>query len=186
MPPQPNAREKLLTAEEYARLGSTRFSELVRGGVVQVSPANARHGVIAARIARILGDFVDRHGLGVILVEGGFIVGRGPDTVRGPDVAFVSGEHIPPEGLPETFVPGAPDLAIEVVSPNDTFREVERKIAEYLEAGGREVWIVEPAHRRVTVYSGPAPGSARIFDAEHTLGTTLLPGFESRVSAFFP
>jgi Uma2 family endonuclease len=174
-----------MTAEDFAALPESRCAELVRGEVVQVSPANSRHGDIAGNLVILLKRFVREHGLGAVLVEGGFIVARDPDTVRGPDVAFVRRARLQGERLPETFFPGPPDLAIEIVSPGDKAVEVQEKVSEYLAAGTEEVWVAYPKPQLVQVFTGPAPGAARVLAASDTLETPLLVGLALRVADIF-
>jgi len=109
-----NPTERHLTAEElFAYPGHEQY-ELV-AGVLRVSePPGGRHGWIAARLAHILHSHVDTHGLGIVLVEAGYVVRRNPDTVRGPDVSFVSNDRLHPDDVPEAFIPFAPDLAVEI------------------------------------------------------------------------
>lgn len=166
----------LLTAEEFARLdvGENR-AELVRGELVMMTPAGARHGLVAGRLGGILSAFVAERGLGEVLAaETGYILGRNPDTVRAPDVSFVARNRAA-EGFPDGFAPFAPDLAVEVLSPGDTFAGVLAKVQDYLAAGTRAVWLVDPMTRTVTVYlSG---GSVRFYREEEPLdGGDVLPG----------
>ena len=114
----------------------------------------------------------------------GFKLAESPDTVRAPDIAFVSKLRIPPGGIPEKFWPGAPDLAVEVVSPSDTLYELDEKIDEYLSTGVRAVWVVNPKNRTVTVYSSQT--SPRILKENDALdGGEVLPGFHYKVSKLF-
>src|SRR5690349_18325812 len=125
------------TAEDLLRMnhGSQRH-ELVRGELKSMSPAGFQHGVIINRLSLLLTEFVNRHGLGVVLgAETGFILSRNPDTVRGPDVNFVAREKIERIGIPVAYFPEAPDLAVEVVSPGDTVSEVECKAEDWLNGG---------------------------------------------------
>jgi len=103
-----------------------------------MTPASPRHGKIAVRIGGRLDHFVSARQLGEVYgAETGFTLRRKPDTVRAPDAAFVSAARIPPGGIQSGFFPGAPDLAVEVVSPDDTAAEVKAKVNEYFEAGAR-------------------------------------------------
>ena len=72
-----------------------------------------------------LGDYVERLGLGTVMVEAGYVLQRAPDTVRGPDVSFISAARLPPEQIPEEFIPGVPDLAVEILSPSSRWTDVE-------------------------------------------------------------
>ena len=135
-------REKTqpMTAEELLRLpsGMGKRYELIRGEVKTMTPASPRHGKIAVRIGGRLDHFVSARQLGEVYgAETGFTLRRKPDTVRTPDAAFVSAARIPPGGIQSGYFPGAPDLAVEVVSPDDTAAEVKAKVNEYFEAGAR-------------------------------------------------
>ena len=166
-----------LTAEELLRhtLPGKR-TELVRGAMRVREPAGFRHGEIAARLARVVGNHVDRHGLGIVLAaETGFTLARNPDTVRAPDVAFVSHERLP-DTTPTGFAEFAPDLAVEVLSPGDRPGDVLGKVADWLDAGSALVWVVDPSARHVRVYR--KDGSESIVEETDSLsGEDVLPGF---------
>ena len=141
---------RVFTADELLRLpdDGSRY-ELVRGELRKLSPAGLRHGKIARRIATHLGAYADQHELGETYVaEAGFVLKRGPDTVRVPDVSFVRAERVLDTA---GFMPGPPDLAIEVTSPSGPPSEVENKTAEYLRAGTHAVVVVDPEKRTVRV-----------------------------------
>jgi Uma2 family endonuclease len=178
---------KLMTAEEAAQLSTVnRRFELVKGVYVEMSPASALHGVVAITIGSMLNEFVRRHGRGrVTAAETGFILARNPDTVRAADAAFISQERLPAGGVPdEGYWPVAPDLAVEVVSPNDKPDDVQQKVQEYLAAGTRMVWVVYPKTRTITVYRSLR--DIKILRAEDLLsGEDVLPGFEHKVSEIF-
>jgi Uma2 family endonuclease len=167
---------RVVTAEELLVLPDSRYRELVRGVPRVSEPPGGLHGWIAARLAARLADHVERHGLGSVLVEAGYVLQRAPDTVRGPDVSFIGNARLPPERLPEHFIPGAPDLAIEILSPSDRWSDVEEMIADYFGAGARLVWVVDPGAGRVIVRYPDRP--PRIVPPAGTLeGEELVPGF---------
>jgi len=149
-----------------------------------MSPAGSRHGMIALRVGNILSDFVESRGLGVILgAETGFRISSNPDTVLAPDAAFVRAKRIG-ESLPDSYFPGAPDLAVEVLSPNDRAGEVFAKVHDWLVAGCEAVWIVDPKTQTVTVYG--ADRRATILSSADVLpGGDLLPGFSVPVARIF-
>ncbi|OIN96432.1 MAG: Uma2 family endonuclease [Anaerolineae bacterium CG03_land_8_20_14_0_80_58_20] len=177
---------RLLTAEDLLRMPQESIrSDLTRGELIRMTPAGARHGQIAGNFLIKLGAYVAGKRMGrVFAAETGFILSRDPDTVRGPDVAFVSRERIPPEGVPEGFWPMAPDLAIEVVSPGDTAAEVETKACDYLDAGTRLVWVVNPKTQRVTEYRSLS--DIRMLTVNDTLdGADVIPGFSLPLKELF-
>nr|MBA2340866.1 Uma2 family endonuclease [Pyrinomonadaceae bacterium] len=145
---------KLMTAEELLRMPSGNFRcELIEGKLQRFPLAEQLHGQIAAKLGCTLGNFIVANKLGEIYAAGtGFLLRRNPDTVRAADVSFLRKERVDEIGDAEGFVPGAPDLAVEVISPNDKLTEIEEKVAEWLHYGTRLVWIVNPKRRTVTDY----------------------------------
>jgi Uma2 family endonuclease len=127
-------------------------AELVAGRVVELTPPGLRHGVIVVTVASALREHVIRRGLGVVATEAGFILSRDPATVRAPDVAVVLQARVGDQ-LSIRFFPGAPDLAVEVLSPDEGPGEVAAKVADYLQAGTEAVWIVDPEAETVTVHT---------------------------------
>jgi Uma2 family endonuclease len=111
------------------------------------------------------------------------VLARGPDDVRAPDLAFIALERLPDGRLPDGFVEGAPDLAIEILLPNDRVMETEAKVEAYLTAGARAVWVVNPRARHLTVHT--PDGLARILRETDDLATDVLPGFRCRVAEIF-
>jgi Uma2 family endonuclease len=177
---------RTLTADELFMMphGNFRY-ELVKGELIKMSPTGGKHGILTARITLALGQYVEANGLGETLgAETGFILTTNPDTVRAPDAAFVSRERIPPGDFPEKFWPGAPDLAVEVISPSDTLYEVEEKIEQYLEAGVKLVWIVNPKKRTVTIYQ-PNIEPQTLSEADTLDGREVVPGFQYSLARLF-
>ncbi len=175
----------LLTAEEFFRLYSHQEGdfELVKGEIVEMAPPGWDHGETAVNIASALGSFARRHNLGRVVVETGFRLESQPDTVRGPDIAFVRKERVPVGGL-RGFFTGAPDLAVEVVSPSDTASEIEQKVQDYLRSGTQRVWVVYPDSRRVQVYS--PDGTSRGYREDAAIeDQDLLPGFSLSLGEIF-
>lgn len=168
-------------AQEASRLGRC---ELVRGELIMMSPASPLHGRIANRVASIITNFVDAHRLGAVFAaETGFIIERDPDTVRAPDVSFLRTEratNLPKRG----FYPGPPDLAVEVLSPDDTASEVLDKVAQWLEAGTVSVWVIDPQRRTLTVSRADQP-SRTLRDHEELADEPLLPGLRVQVAELF-
>ena len=149
-----------------------------------MSPAGFDHGGIAGNIALALGVFVKPRFLGtVVTAETGFRIARDPDTVRAPDVAFVRADRIPPGGV-KGFFQGPPDIAVEVVSPNDRASEVTAKAQDWLQAGCPLVWVVDPETRTVSVYRSRK--EIAILTAADTLtGGDVLPEFSVLVAEIF-
>ena len=145
---------QLVTADELLRMPDDGFRyELVQGELRRMSPAGFHHGRLIMNIATPLDHHVRTHKLGVVCAaETGFLLTSDPDTVRAADVAFIRQERIEQAAEPEGYWPGAPDLAVEVVSPNDLYTEVDEKVTDWLEAGTRLVVIINPRKRTVTVY----------------------------------
>jgi Uma2 family endonuclease len=176
--------EHVTTAGQLLQASGLGRCELLRGELIMMSPAGSRHGEIALAMGAILRDFVMSHGLGTVLgAETGFCIAQNPDTVRAPDVAFIRSDRVIGE-LPDGFFPGAPDLAVEVLSPGDRASEVIAKVEDWLGAGCRAVWVVDPKTRTVAVYRNR--GDAVILKPADTLtGGDLLPGFAVPVAEFF-
>ncbi len=166
-----------MTAEELQQLRvPNKRTELVRGVLVVREPAGYRHGRVAMNIATRLAVHVERTGAGqVFAAETGFTLARRPDTVRAPDVAFVQRARLPdpePLGFPEF----APDLAVEVLSPSDSAGEVLAKIADWLSAGTRLVWVIDPERRLARIYR--ADGSESLVANDQLLdGEDIVTGF---------
>ena len=192
MPSSTDSSSNLMTAEQL-HVHDTRGmrSELVRGMLVVREPAGFQHGDIAMRIAIEMGLFLRRdqleraaeYPLGRLLAaETGFTLHRNPDTVRAPDVAFVSWHRIPTEQ--RGFAELAPDLAVEVLSPTDRPGDVLTKVADWLTAGSSLVWVVDPARRVARVYR--ADGDESLVTEASTLnGEHVLPGFTLLLRSLF-
>jgi Uma2 family endonuclease len=145
-----------VTADELLRIADDGFRyELVRGELRKMAPAGNVHGKVAMRKAWRLAQYVEANELGVVFAaETGFRLASDPDTVRAPDVAFVSRARVEQVGPTEGYWPGAPDMAVEVISPSDTYTEVDEKVAEWLEAGTRMVVVINPRNRTMKVHEG--------------------------------
>lgn len=171
-------QEKLLTAEEFAKMPSDgKKYDLVKGRLVEVCRPKYIHGKLQAELAYFFTAYVRPNDLGAVLTEAGHILARNPDTVRGPDVAFISKARLATQE-PTGFIPGGPDLAVEIISQNDTVGEVMDKLKEYFRAGTRLVMVVYLNTQQVYVYEGSMT-NVRIVDIDGTLdGGEVLPGFE--------
>ena len=175
---------RLMTADELLAMpkDDCRY-ELVKGELITMAPVGGVHGTAGSRFDRRLGAFVEERGLGEVFIETGFVLSTDPDTVRAPDVSFVREDRlsdVPTSG----FFPFAPDLAIEVVSPNDRYTEVAEKVAEYLAAGTRLVVVVNPRERTITKH--PAQGEVTQLGEGDTLTLDdVVPGFECAAAYLF-
>jgi Uma2 family endonuclease len=179
-------RAGTVTAEELSRMPDDGMRrELVRGELRVMTRAGFEHGRVALRVGRLLGEHVDRNDLGVALAaETGFVLGHDPDTVRAPDAAFVSKARASAIGRTPRFWPGAPDFAAEVVSPDDSFREVEEKALMWLQAGTKAVLVLDPERHTATVYRGR--GEARVHSDDETLDLgDAVPGWTVGVRELF-
>ena len=151
-----------------------------------MSPAGHTHGKVAARVTARMGSFVEEKQLGeVYAAETGFKIRQDPDTVRAPDVAFVSADRLKDAGVSaEGFFPGPPDLAVEVVSPGDSYGDVEAKVSEWLQSGVRAVVVLDPRRKAGTLYR---TGAEVVFlTAQDLLAVPeVLPGWSLPLSAVF-
>jgi Uma2 family endonuclease len=175
-----------VTAEELLRKPDDGFRyELVRGELRKMPPAGSEHGYIAMRLGSWLGRHVEANDLGrVYAAETGFKLTSDPDTVRAPDAAFIGRERVEEAGRVEGYWPGAPDLAVKVVSPGDTHTEVVEKALAWLGAGSRMVLVVDPGQRTATVYR--SLDDIRILTEGDAIdGADVVPGWRSPVAELF-
>jgi len=177
---------QLITADDLLRMPDNGLHyELAKGKLIAMPPAGNLHGKWAMRLGWRLAQHVESHPLGVVFAAAtGFKLASDPDTVRGVDIAFVSQQRVDEVGDVEGYWPGAPDLAVEVVSPGDTYTAVEEKVAEYLDAGAKAVWVVNPRRRSITVYRSLS--DITILTEQDTLDAgDVVPGFRCRVGEVF-
>jgi Uma2 family endonuclease len=175
----------LLTADDLWRMQTGERHELVKGELRTVAPSGFDHGAVMFNLGRRLANYVAEHKLGVVVGgETGFRLMKEPDTVRGADVAFVAASRIPASGRPATYFEGAPDLAVEILSPGDTVAELEEKVDDYLAAGARAVWVVNPRRRSVTIYR-PRENPTVLRDDASVTAEDIVPGFSCRVADVF-
>ncbi len=159
--------------------------ELVRGELRTMTPPGAEHGRVAATVGGLLFSHARQTRSGVTLAaETGFVVARNPDTVRAPDASFIAKERAEAVGRTPKYWPEAPSLAVEVVSPEDSFHEVQDKALEWLAAGTIAVLVLDPAKQTATVYRGK--GDVHVYSADETvdLGDSV-PGFSVAVAELF-
>ena len=174
----------LLTADDllHWREEGCRL-ELRRGQLVRRPYHGHEAGVIGGNVVGLLGNHVDAGRLGEVWSGTGFILESDPDTVRAPAVGFVSRERRPPRS--QGYLPVAPDLAVEIISPSDTASDVQEKVAEYLAAGSRLVWIIYPRTRSVVIRRATGTGEERRI-GQALEGEDVVPGFSCAVAELFP
>lgn len=176
------------TADELLALPDDGIRrELVEGEIREMAPAGFEHSVVAANFATELNVYVRKHKLGFVgTADPTFRLAGEPDTVRVPDVAFVRRERVEQSGgLTKSFLTGAPDLAVEVVSPNDRHNEIRAKVREYLRAGTAMVIVVHTDDREVTVYR-PDRAPLELSEADVIDGEDVVPGWKLPVGDIFP
>lgn len=184
--PDTATKERIYTLSEYERLPEEdgHRVELVEGRLVREPRPNAEHSWLTTKLSALILAYTEKNGLGLTLAEPGFLLSDDPPTVRGPDIAFISRGNLPARGFPRTFWRVPPDLAVEVVSPSNTRAEIREKVLEYLSAGTRLVWVVDPRTRSVTAYRSRT--DVRVLTGSDSLGGyDVLPGFRLRVSDLF-
>lgn len=175
-----------MTAEELLRLPRGRFRyELVKGELITMSPAGSEHGAVIMSLAAPLAQHVKANNLGVVFgAETGFKIAENPDTVLAPDIAFICHERIPESGVPKEYWRGAPDLAVEVLSPGDAPRKVDEKVKAWLSAGAKLVWTVDPKRKTVTIHRATKV-TLTLTEHDELNGEEIVPGFRCQVSEIF-
>jgi Uma2 family endonuclease len=176
-----------MTAEELMLLPDRgKRYELIAGELHEMAAAGGEHGYVAIEAAYRLRAFLEQQpevGGAIFAAETGFRLARNPDTVRAPDAAYVAAERLSQarvSGYPDM----APDLVVEVVSPNDTASEIQGKVDEWLRAGAQLVWVLYPTTRSAMAYR--EDGAARLLHADDSLsGEPVLPGFSCRLGDLF-
>lgn len=160
--------------------------ELSEGNLIIISPTVGKHGGVTGEIHAVVHTHVKAHKLGyVTAAETGYILHKNPlgkDTVRAPDVGFISAERLP-DGLPDEFIPLAPDLAIEVASPNESGDDIQDKVLDYLRYSTRAVWYFYPKSRTVNVHT--KAGTRTLTENEILDGGDILPGFSVKAGEIF-
>jgi Uma2 family endonuclease len=171
-----------MTAEDLLNMPDDgNRHELIKGELLTMPVPKLLHGAVTANLLALLYIHVKANNLGVVFGESGFHLETGPDTVLGPDIAFIARERV--ATIPDSFFPGAPDLTVEVLSPSDRRGKVERKTALWLELGARSVWNVNPRKRTVEVFH--ADGQRWLFHENDELVDDTVPGFRVAGSKIF-
>ncbi len=175
----------LMTAEDLLELQDGLRHELIRGELTTMTPSGSPHGRCVIRITRILSNYIIDQNLGeAFAAETGFLIQTDPDTVLAPDFAYVSKARIP-SPFPKGFFPGAPDLAVEVLSPHDRAVEVDDKIQKWLDTGALHVWVVNLNRRTITIHR--KNNHPRVLRAADKIDDAdLFPGFTANVDDLFP
>jgi len=172
----------LMTAEDLLNMPDDgNRHELIKGELLTMPVPKLLHGFVTVNLTVLLHSHIKANNLGLLVGESGFHLESGPDTVLGPDIAFIARDRVGTDK--DCFYPGAPDLAVEVLSPSDRMGKVERKTALYLELGGRSVWNVDPRKRTVEVCH--ANGERKLFHESDELVDDTVPGFRVAVSEIF-
>lgn len=178
------AKPRPITADEFFHMPSTDMrQELVRGVICEMPPAGAEHGRLVAELIMALGK-VARPNLGTVFGEIGVWVERGPDTVRAPDVSYFSAERMPLDDKTKGYPDYPPDIAVEVVSPNDRVTEVNDKARMWVDAGVKLVWVVWPNWHTVDVHRRGEDVIELSGDAALD-GMDVLPGFSVPLTDIF-
>ena len=175
----------MVTADEFLMMTDDgRRYELIRGELVELPQPGVLHGFISARVASALHDFIMEHNLGIVIAPAGFVIEVGPDTVRGPDVAFISFDRLPDGDLPIGFLRTAPNIAVEVLSPSDRPGAVNAKIRAWLDAGAELVWTLRPPTKTVRI-SRPNAEDVTLTERDILDAEPVLPGFTVPVADLF-
>jgi len=182
----PEVVTRPMTADELLVLPDDGMRhELRRGELATTPPAGFRHGRVVAAMAAELERHFAAQGRGLVLAgDPGFKLSSDPDTVRAPDVAFVAQVRVDAVGVPDGFWPGAPDVAIEVVSPGDSYSDLQEKALEWLSAGARLVLVVDPRRRTVTAYRS-ADRIVELSAGQLLDASDAIPGWSIAVDALF-
>jgi Uma2 family endonuclease len=173
-----------ITGEELAALGDIGRTELIKGEIIYLMPTGHPHGFYESNISGTLYTFMRTRKLGRVLSgEVGIYTQRRPDTVRGADVAFISHERLA-QVQSKSFLDVCPELIVEVMSPDDTWSEVQDKLEEYFAVGAKLIWVADPKRQRVHVYRSLT--DLDVLSVQDTLtGGEVLPGFQVTVAELF-
>jgi Uma2 family endonuclease len=165
----------MITAEQLLEMPRHPRVELVKGEIVEMSPVERAHSYFVTRLLLLLAPFVEKNNLGFVGPEAGYVLSRDPDTVRAPDLGFISAGRM--GNLRDRgYFDLEPDLAIEILSPNNRPGETHRKIADCFGAGTRLVWVIDPSTEQVIVHH--PDGRSQVYSGDDEVsGEDVLPGF---------
>ena len=172
-----------LTIEEFSRLPrDSERHEMSEGELITMPFPKSLHTLIANSVYEALRPSSKEYGTVRVLVEAGYVLSRSPLTIRQPDISVLSKDRIlaTPE---DSYFEGAPELAIEVVSPSDSAEDLELKAKQYLKAGSSEVWVLYPKTKDIHVFA--ASGEVKVLGEEDVLQSATLPGFSVKVAELF-
>ena len=178
------ASERLITGEELSRIPGSELCELVEGKIVPTRPTRYISGRVGSRLAYRLSSFVEERKVGQVMVgEVGIYIRRAPDTVRAADVLYISNTRYA-QSRSQSYLDVAPELVVEVLSPDDAWQVVMRKLADYFSIGVQVVWVADPEARSVYAYHSAT--TAQQFNEGDTLtAPEVLPGFAVPVADLF-
>ncbi len=177
---------RLLTADDLWNMPDNGAGyELLRGELIPMPPSGQEHSNISVNLVVPLGAFVKAHRLGKITgADGGYLLHQNPDSVRAPDIGFVQTSRLLQGKATKKYFDGAPDLAVEVISPNDVYDTVDEKVREFLDAGTRLVWVINPRRQTVTIFRADNTITA-LRDNDSLSGEDVLPGFSILIAELF-
>ncbi|MBI4582899.1 MAG: Uma2 family endonuclease [Planctomycetes bacterium] len=183
--PDRQPQNRKVTVDEFWKLSRNRRCELIRGEIIDMTPVGGEHGSIQINLAIHVGGHIKSQDLGAVSGgETGYKLESDPDTIRAPDLGFVVKARLPEGGVPKKFWPFQPDLAIEIVSPSDSYEDVELKVREWMQAGTREVWVVNPRLKEIKIHRPNQP--AKVFRSGEILQShELLPGLSLKIGDVF-
>jgi Uma2 family endonuclease len=178
-------QKRLITADELIRMPEDGCKyELLGGVLLTMSPPGAWHGAVGGNAYALLWTHVRQHAGGRVFQDIGVFLGHNPDTVRAPDVCYLSAERLPPGGIPRGYLDVVPDLIVEVISPSDRRSEVEEKVLDWLRGGARIVWVIDPDRRTVAIHT-PVQAPHILGETETLTADPVLPGFSVPVRDLF-
>jgi Uma2 family endonuclease len=177
---------KLLTAEDLWNMpGNGAGFELIDGELHPMAPSGQEHSNVGVNLVTLINAFVRKNRLGIVTgPDGGYILKHDPETVRVPDIGFVRSDRLPKGKATPKYFNGAPDLVVEIISPTDSYQDLDEKVQQYLEHGVKLVWVVTPRTRTITVFR-----IGNTITALHTTGVLsgedVLPGFSANIAELF-
>jgi Uma2 family endonuclease len=175
---------QLLTGDEVFAMGDIGRSELINGRLIVMSPASYSHGIVENNFGAKLGNFAKHQQFGQVLTgDIGIYITRNPDTIHAADVAYISNERFA-QVQSKSYLDVAPELIVEVLSPDDAWSDVMDKLADYFAIGVQAVWIADP--KRAQIFAYRSLTDVQLFTQEQEIsGGTILPGFNAAVAGFF-